>query len=55
VLQRGYAIVSNSSGRVVVSVKDVKTSDQVTIKVSDGTIQSQVVAIQGGGTHGKNG
>jgi exodeoxyribonuclease VII large subunit len=55
VLQRGYAIVSDSAGQVVSSVKTVKTSDQVTIQVSDGTIESQVVAIQGGGTHGENG
>ena len=52
VLQRGYAIVSDSVGRVVSSVKQVQQSDQVTIKVSDGTIQSQVVAIQGGGKNG---
>lgn len=52
VLQRGYAIVSDSAGRVVSSVKQVKQSDQVTIKVSDGTIQSQVVAVQGDGKHG---
>lgn len=55
VLQRGYAIVSDSAGQVVSSVKQVKTSDQITIKVSDGTIQSQVVASQGGNNHGKNG
>lgn len=55
VLQRGYAIVSDSAGRVVSSVKEVKPSDQVSIKVSDGTIYSQVVAILGGGNHDKNG
>lgn len=55
VLQRGYAIVSDSAGQVVSSVKQVKTADQITIKVSDGTIQSQVVASQGGNNHGKNG
>lgn len=52
VLQRGYAIVSDSAGRVISSVKQVKQSDQVTIKVSDGTLQSQVVAVQGDGKHG---
>jgi len=52
VLQRGYAIVNDSAGRVVSSVNQVKQSDQVTIKVSDGTIQSQVVAVQGDGKHG---
>ena len=52
VLQRGYAIVSDFTGQVVSSVKQVKQSDQVTIKVSDGTIQSQVVAVQGDGKHG---
>lgn len=52
VLQRGYAIVSDSAGRVVSSVNQVKQSDQVTIKVSDGTLQSQVVAVQGDGKHG---
>jgi exodeoxyribonuclease VII large subunit len=55
VLQRGYAIVSGSAGQVVSSVKQVRTADQITIKVSDGTIQSQVIASQGGNNHGKNG
>jgi exodeoxyribonuclease VII large subunit len=55
VLQRGYAIVNDAKGQVVSSVLQVKTSDQITIKLSDGTIQSQVVASQGGVDHGKNG
>lgn len=55
VLQRGYAIVSDSAGQVVSSVKQVTRADQVTIKVSDGTIQSQVIASQGGISHGENG
>ncbi len=55
VLQRGYAIVSDSAGKVVNSVQQVEQTDQVSIKVSDGTIQTQVIAIQGGGTHGENG
>jgi len=55
VLQRGYAIVSDSAGRVVKSTKQVKNSDQVTIQVSDGTIESRVVAIQGGVSHGEIG
>jgi exodeoxyribonuclease VII large subunit len=55
VLQRGYAIVSDSAGRVVSSVNQVKQADQIAIRVSDGTLQSQVVAIQGGGKNGENG
>lgn len=54
VLQRGYAIVSDSAGRVVSSVKQVRSKQLLELKVSDGTIQSQVVEIHGGQEHGEN-
>lgn len=54
VLQRGYAIVSDSAGRVVSSVEQVTKNQLLEVKVSDGTIQSQVIEIRGGQEHGKN-
>jgi exodeoxyribonuclease VII large subunit len=55
VLQRGYAIVSDSAGRVVNSVGQVKSKQQLQIRLADGTIQSQVDEIHGGFEHGENG
>lgn len=55
VLQRGYAIVSDSSGKIVRSVDQAQPNELLDIKVSDGTIQSQVIAIHGGSGHGENG
>ncbi len=42
VLQRGYAIVTDSDGHVIRSVKQVKTGDNLTLRVFDGTIQTEV-------------
>jgi exodeoxyribonuclease VII large subunit len=55
VLQRGYAIVTDSTGRVVSSIKQTHLSETLEIKVSDGRIQSQVIEIHGGSDHGENG
>ncbi len=55
VLQRGYAIVSDSAGRVVNSVGQVRVKQQLQIRLTDGTIQSQVGEIHGGFEHGENG
>lgn len=54
VLQRGYAILSDSDGRVVNSISQVQPDDQLNIKVSDGTIRSRVEATHGGKEHGEN-
>jgi exodeoxyribonuclease VII large subunit len=54
VLQRGYAILSDSAGRVISSVNQVHQNDLLEIKISDGTIRSQVLEVRGGKTDGKN-
>ena len=55
VLKRGYAILTDAAGQVVKSVEQVHPADSLDIQVSDGAIQSQVVAVLGGHEHDKSG
>jgi exodeoxyribonuclease VII large subunit len=41
ILERGYAVVTLPDGRVVKKVKDVKTGDQLHVRVSDGTFDAE--------------
>ncbi|MGN1163547.1 MAG: exodeoxyribonuclease VII large subunit [Candidatus Ornithospirochaeta sp.] len=42
VLKRGYAVVSNKNGRVIVSPSQVRSGDQLNIRVEKGTIRTVV-------------
>ena len=58
VLQRGYAIVSNSMGQVVSSVHKAHQEDALNLRVSDGIIQTKVISSMiknsdGGSSHGE--
>jgi exodeoxyribonuclease VII large subunit len=44
VLQRGYAIVTNTDGKVVSSVSQVKREDMLDVKVSDGVFLTRVLS-----------
>ncbi|MEE1352504.1 MAG: exodeoxyribonuclease VII large subunit [Acutalibacteraceae bacterium] len=46
VLARGYSIATLDSGSIVKSVKDVKTGDGLTVKVSDGTIGCRIADVR---------
>lgn len=45
VLERGYSVVTGPDGRVVRSVRDVAPGRRLAARVSDGTIESEVVAV----------
>lgn len=45
VLARGYAIAKNTAGEVIKSVSQVSPKDELTIRVSDGLIQTTVESI----------
>ena len=55
VLKRGYAILTDAAGQVVKSVEQVHPADRLDIQVSDGAIQSQVLAVLGGHEDDKSG
>ena len=44
VLTRGYSVVSNSSGAVVKSIKQVSINSEINIKLSDGAIKASVIS-----------
>lgn len=44
VLTRGFSVVSNSSGAVVKSVKQVSINSEINIKLSDGAIKASVIS-----------
>ncbi|THA09853.1 exodeoxyribonuclease VII large subunit [Rodentibacter pneumotropicus] len=43
VLARGYSIATTEQGKAITSMNDVKPGDEITTKVADGSIRSQVV------------
>ncbi len=45
VLSRGYAMVSNPDGKVISSVTDIKTDDEVNVRFSDGSAKMKVLDI----------
>jgi exodeoxyribonuclease VII large subunit len=53
VLQRGYAIVTNTAGQVVASVKKVTMDEVVDVKISDGTILTRVISVPGSESEGE--
>lgn len=42
VLQRGYAIVSDDQGKILSSVKALQQGDVISVRLSDGTLESEV-------------
>ncbi len=53
VLQRGYAIVTNTAGQVVASVRQVTRDEVVDVKISDGTILTRVISVPGSESEGE--
>lgn len=45
VLQRGYAVVSDENGKIVTSVTGVRVGNQVTVRLKDGILESEVKRI----------
>ncbi len=43
VLTRGYAVAAKADGAIIRSVSQVQAKDPITVRVSDGTIQAQVI------------
>ena len=50
VLRRGYSYVCDKDGNAVESVKKVSRGDNVSIVLSDGTLLSEIIDIEDGGT-----
>ena len=56
VLARGYSVVTTEDGKPVRSTSTVKENDELSVRVSDGTIRTIVTSIQKEkGKHGKEG
>lgn len=55
VLKRGYTLVTNEQGALVVSVDQVQEKQHLHIRFSDGSVKSQVTEVTGGKQDGKNG
>ncbi|GIN60590.1 exodeoxyribonuclease 7 large subunit [Robertmurraya siralis] len=47
VMERGYSLVYDDSGKLVKSVNDFSKEDQLTVRMSDGSIQCQVLNVEG--------
>jgi exodeoxyribonuclease VII large subunit len=43
-LARGYSVASNQQGHVIQSVKQVSAADRLTLRLSDGTLTTQVIS-----------
>jgi exonuclease VII large subunit len=52
VLSRGYAIITDASGKVISSIRDAKIEQIMSIRVIDGTIEAVAQSIQAGGENG---
>jgi exodeoxyribonuclease VII large subunit len=48
VLKRGYTLVTNEQGALVVSVDQVQEKQHLHIRFSDGSVKSQVTEVTGG-------
>lgn len=46
ILKRGYAIVRNDKGRIILSVKNVKEKDLITISLLDGKLDTEVKRVR---------
>ncbi len=46
VLARGYSAVYTSDGRIADSISELKVSDEITLKMSDGTAEAKVLKIR---------
>jgi exodeoxyribonuclease VII large subunit len=46
VLQRGYAIVSDQTGKIVSSVSDVKSGEKINVRLVDGVLESEVKQVK---------
>ena len=53
VLQRGYAIITNAAGEVIVSVKQATWDEMLDVKVSDGEFLARVVSASGSENEGE--
>ena len=42
VLTKGYSLLLNEKGEVIKSVKDISISEEISIKVNDGTLKAVV-------------
>ena len=48
VLERGYSIVTDKNGKTLKTIDQVKTGDNISIKLSDGRILADVQEVQDG-------
>jgi exodeoxyribonuclease VII large subunit len=47
VMERGYSLVYDDSGKLVKSVSRISKEDQLTVRMADGSIQCQVLNVEG--------
>jgi exonuclease VII large subunit len=52
VIRRGYAIVTDSSGKVISSVRNTGKEQDIIVRVIDGTIEAVTRNIHAGGENG---
>ena len=52
-LDRGYAIVTGSSGRVLSTARDAAIGDSLNVRLSSGSLTAEVAAIENGNDSGK--
>jgi exodeoxyribonuclease VII large subunit len=45
-MKRGYAIAYSSSGKLIKSVENVSETDQIAVKLADGTIDCHVLDVK---------
>jgi exodeoxyribonuclease VII large subunit len=43
IIKKGYAIIKNKNGKIITSITDAKTNEQLTLKVKDGNINTKVI------------
>ncbi len=44
-LKRGYALLENSRHNVITSTNEVKKDDVISVKMSDGTLETKVLTV----------
>ena len=55
VISRGYGAVFDKENQIVQSVKDIKTGDEISVKISDGEISATVFEIKRSRKNAKKG
>ncbi|MBA4535768.1 exodeoxyribonuclease VII large subunit [Bacillus aquiflavi] len=47
IMERGYSVAYSSEGKIVKNIKGIKKSDQISVRLSDGKLDCEVIKIEG--------